>query len=84
MQVTLHITNNYCMHSLVTDPHPSSNLPAKALQEYKKIANSDWVTSVPLAELLKRINRVAAHLVPEEDGQHSRVNPGHHCLPIMS
>jgi hypothetical protein len=54
-------------------PHPSTSLPAKALREYQKIAKSDWGTGVPLTELLKRINRVAVHLAPEEDGRHSRV-----------
>jgi DNA-binding transcriptional MerR regulator len=56
-------------------PHPNSStsLPATALREYQKIANSDWGTGVPLTELLKRINRVAAHLAPEDDGRHSRV-----------
>jgi DNA-binding transcriptional MerR regulator len=50
-------------------PHPNSSagLPAKALREYQKIANSDLGTGVPLTELLKRINRVAVHLAPEED-----------------
>jgi len=54
-------------------PHPSTSLPAKALQEYKKIAHYDWGTSVPLTELIKRINRVAVHLIADEDEQHSRV-----------
>ena len=56
-------------------PHPSTSLPAKALREYRKIANADWGTGVPLTELLERINRVAEHLAPEEDedGRDSRV-----------
>jgi len=54
-------------------PHPTTSLPAKALQEYQEIADSDWGTSVPLTELIKRINRVAVHLITDEDEQHSRV-----------
>jgi len=54
-------------------PHPSTSLPAKALQEYKEIADSDWGTGVPLTELIKRINRVTVHLIADEDEQHSRV-----------
>jgi DNA-binding transcriptional MerR regulator len=73
MQGLLHIANKPCTLASMSYPHPSTGLPAKALREYQKIANFDWGTGVPLTELLKRINRVAAHLAPEEDGQHSRV-----------
>jgi hypothetical protein len=57
----------------VTHLHPSTTLPAKALREFEKISKSDWKNGVPLTELLKRINRVAAHLAPQEDGRDSRV-----------
>jgi DNA-binding transcriptional MerR regulator len=73
MQGLLHFANKPCTLASMSYPHPSTSLPAKALREYQKIANSDWGTGVPLTELLKRINRVAAHLAPEEDGRHSRV-----------
>jgi hypothetical protein len=73
LQKVLHLANNTCSFAPVTHLHPSTTLPAKALREFEKIAKSDWKVGVPLTELLKRINRVAAHLAPEENGQHSRV-----------
>jgi hypothetical protein len=57
----------------VTDPHPSSQLPAKALREFDKAAKSDWEDGIPLTELLHRVNRVAVQFLPEEDGRGSRV-----------
>ena len=57
----------------MTDPHPSTQLPAEALREFDKAAKSDWEDGIPLAELLRRVNRVAVLFLPEEDGQHSRV-----------
>ena len=54
--------------------HPSTSLPARALREYRMIANSGWAgTGVPLPELLGRINRVAEHLAPEEAERNFRV-----------
>jgi DNA-binding transcriptional MerR regulator len=57
----------------VTDPHPSTQLPAKALREFDKAAKSDWEDGIPLAELLDRVNRVAVQFLSEDDGRHSRV-----------
>jgi hypothetical protein len=69
----LQADNKYCTIAAVTDPHPSTRLPAKALREFEKIAKSDWQGGIPLIELLRRVNRVAVRFLPEEDGQHSRV-----------
>jgi hypothetical protein len=57
----------------VTDPHPSTQLPAAALREFEKAAKSDWGDGIPLVELLRRVNRVAVQFIPEDDGRGSRV-----------
>jgi DNA-binding transcriptional MerR regulator len=73
MQCILQVVIVPC--SLIPMPHPrsSTSLPAKALREFEKIAKSDWRDGVPITELLKRINRVAAQFIPDDEGQHSRV-----------
>ena len=73
LQKILYLANNSCSFSPVTHSHPSTSLPDRALREYQKIAKFDWKGGVPLTELLKLINRVAWHIAPEENGQHSRV-----------
>jgi hypothetical protein len=57
----------------VTDPDPSSHLPAKALRQFEKISKSDWEDGIPMVELLSRVNRVAVQFLPEEGGRGSRV-----------
>ena len=69
----MQVSNNSCIITVVTEPHPSTGLPAKALREFDKAAKSDWQDGVPLGELLKRVNRVAVRFLLEEDGRHSRV-----------
>jgi DNA-binding transcriptional MerR regulator len=55
------------------DRHPSSSLPAKALREFKKAVDADWLKGISLAALLDRINKLAVQIVPEENENHSRV-----------
>ena len=57
----------------MTEPETPSRLPAGALREFEKAAASEWGDGVPLAGLLTRVNRVAAQLITQEDGRHSRV-----------
>lgn len=60
------------------DSYSSSNLPAAALLEFTKAAEVDWQAGVPLAELLARVNRVAALMVGDDDhtkSTASRVKP---------
>jgi hypothetical protein len=73
VQYLLHLVNNYCTSSPVTKPQSASQLPERALREFEKIAQSDWKVGIPLTELLTRVNRVAEHLAPEDDGRNSRV-----------
>ena len=48
-------------------------MPAKALRAFEKTAKSDWGEGIPLAELLARVNKVAATFLPSEAGADSRV-----------
>ena len=73
MQLMLQADNEHCTITPVTDPQPSTRLPAKALRQFGKAAASDWQDGIPLAELLRRVNRVAMQFLPEEDGRGSRV-----------
>jgi DNA-binding transcriptional MerR regulator len=73
MQCILQVVIVPCSLIPMPQPHSSTSLPAKALREFEKIAKSDWGDGVPITESLKRINRVAAHLSPEEDDGTSRV-----------
>lgn len=57
----------------MTAEQPASHLPERALRAFEKLAGTDWETGVSLTELLKRVNRVAAHLTSEDGTQDSRV-----------
>lgn len=57
----------------MTKPSPVNQLQKRAIQEFEKVANSDWDSAIPLSVLLERVNRVAIHLVPEEHGTNSKV-----------
>jgi len=62
----LHSYNIYCICLPVTHSRPPNSLPPAALREFKKAAKADWQGGVTLAELLSRINRVAALLVDDD------------------
>jgi DNA-binding transcriptional MerR regulator len=62
----------------VSDSHSSSKLPPAAHLEFTKVSQADWQGSVPLAELLDRVNRVAATMTGDDDrakSTASRVKP---------
>lgn len=57
----------------MTAPQPANHLPERALRQFEELAGANWEAGVSLSELLKRVNRVAAHLAPEDAGRDSRV-----------
>lgn len=49
--------------------------PQSGILAFKKVAAMGWDDGVSLEELLARVNRVAAKLLPAEEGGDSRVSP---------
>jgi len=77
MRYILQLCNRRCQSPPMSEMNRKSAappIPTAAMRAFEKAERADWSRGLPLAELLDRVNAVAAVLLPAGDGRDSRVS----------